>query len=1036
MRALPVGSVLAMLIWYAALLLVQAAAFPIAYRLMPRLSDRGFGLSRVLGVACSTWVLTLAVTRRLAPGGRFPALVCLALLGATGAAAFYPRRREILAFVSSNRGRLVLSEAVFLFGFALFTYFRAATPEIYWGEKPMDFSILNILVRTDTLPPSDPWFSGAPLRYYYFGQEMVAWLSLVTGLSTRFTFNLAFGFLGGATLQGAFSLLVSWTGRIRAGLTGAALLSLLGNVAGLREWLVVRRPKMEPLNWHYFWATSRVIPDTVNEYPFWSFLFADLHAHVLAIPLFLLFAASALSLVRAHADAESRLSERVAGAALLGFSAALQALTNAWDAPLLAGVLVLLPLVLATAPGLGLRFAWRAALSGIVSLSVAFGAARPIWPAGNLVGFGRNWEPPPGGVLILNVFGLFFFLAFAWWLVAFQARVSGGGEHFLSRRRSLVLAVAAALLTAAGLLFPGGLCLAGVAGFLYAAFALVEVPEDRLAFGFLGTAFFLVAFSTRFYIDSRFNTVFKLYYEAWLLLAVAASALAFGPAERRGSFRNWPWFFKAAAAGLFALAGFTTVSAARGYLIGGRPTPPGAYTHRKTLDGLAYLSQTHPGEYKAVIWLREKIRGTPVLVEAQGPSYREFGRISMYTGLPTVVGWSPHVEQRGNPSEQVESRRAAVDAIYSLPTAEATEPLLRRYHVGYVYVGWVERRTYPAAGLDKFDSSPGLYSLVYENPEARVYRVVGGDTQDVIAVRESAAAPKPETTEAAEAAEDKPEALPMLRDTPAPGKTPYAGLREPRDAAVDGKGRLFVADFGNSRLAIFDPSGGYLGGWGGRGRGPHGFNQLCGVAIRGDAVYVADTWNGRVEAFSLAGERRAEAGDLYGPRGVALSRDGRVWVSDTGNNRVVVYDADLKQLATFGKKGPGREELDQPVGITPGTRGRIYVADSANRRIQILETDGAFVGSWAVPGWTAACEPQMEADEDGTLYVADPTGDAVLVYEPSGRIERRLDHDASGRPFAHPGGIAISQKARILYVVNSGDGSVAAIPLPRRKGKE
>ena len=79
---------------------------------------------------------------------------------------------------------------------------RALNPEIYWGEKPMDFSILNILVRTRALPPSDPWFAGAPLRYYFFGHEMIAFLSLVTGISTRYTFNLAFGWIGGDDLRG------------------------------------------------------------------------------------------------------------------------------------------------------------------------------------------------------------------------------------------------------------------------------------------------------------------------------------------------------------------------------------------------------------------------------------------------------------------------------------------------------------------------------------------------------------------------------------------------------------------------------------------------------------------------------------------------------------------------------------------------------------------------------------------------------------------------------------------------------------------
>src|SRR5205807_5972340 len=125
--------------------------------------------------------------------------------------------------------------------FLIFLGIRSLDPEIYWGEKPMDFSILNILVRTRTLPSSDPWMAGAPLGYYTFGHEMIVLLTLVTNLSTRFTFNLAFGLLGGTILQGAFALARNWAGTLRAGIAGGALTVLLGNLAGPREWLVHKR---------------------------------------------------------------------------------------------------------------------------------------------------------------------------------------------------------------------------------------------------------------------------------------------------------------------------------------------------------------------------------------------------------------------------------------------------------------------------------------------------------------------------------------------------------------------------------------------------------------------------------------------------------------------------------------------------------------------------------------------------------------------------------------------------------------------------
>ena len=285
-------------------------------------------------------------------------------------------------FLRENRRALLQSEAVFAAGFLLFLGIRAFNPEIFWGEKPMDFSILNILVRTRTLPPSDPWFAGAPLGYYTFGQEMVVFLTLLTNLSTRFTFNLAFGLLGGTILQGAFSLARNWGGTLRAGIAGAAFTLLLGNLSGLREWLVDKRP----LDWDYFWATSRVIKDTINEYPFWSLVFADLHAHVLAIPIFLLFAAAALHFVRLHAAPVGAWRPAALAAVLLGFVAACQALTNAWDAPLLAGLLLLVIPVTAALMPAGSR---SRASAGRARRSLA-GAASAVLFAAAALGPGRR----------------------------------------------------------------------------------------------------------------------------------------------------------------------------------------------------------------------------------------------------------------------------------------------------------------------------------------------------------------------------------------------------------------------------------------------------------------------------------------------------------------------------------------------------------------------------------------------------------------------------------------------------------------------
>ncbi len=419
--------------------------------------------------------------------------------------------------------------------------------------------------------------------------------------------------------------------------------------------------------------------------------------------------------------------------------------------------------------------------------------------------------------------------------------------------------------------------------------------------------------------------------------------------------------------------------------------------------------------------------GTPVVLEAQGASYQEFSRISMLTGLPTVLGWEHHVKQRGNPETEVAARRQAVQDIYSTTDRATVERLLRRYHVGYVYVGWLERQTYSTAGLRKFETIHDLFQVAYSNQETQVYRVVGGDSQDVLTapVHETVAAPQ-----APAHTGDEPEEPPVIREKAEEGQVPFSGMKEPRGAAIDGRGRVWVADFGNSRLRIFDPAGGLLGGWGGRGSGTYGLKEPCAVAIRDDTVYVADTWNGRIQSYGLDGKWKATARDLFGPRGITVAPDGTVWVTDTGNKRLVAFDGELKQVRTLGRLGKGPEEFSDPVGIAAGPDGSLFVADAGNQRIQVIDSAGQFVREIPVADWKIGIEPHVAIDEDGTLFVSNPPRNVVLEIDPAGALKKSDNRDDAGRELSRPSGVAIDRKNRLLYVINSGNNRVSKIQLP------
>ena len=156
-----------------------------------------------------------------------------------------------------------------------------------------------------------------------------------------------------------------------------------------------------------------------------------------------------------------------------------------------------------------------------------------------------------------------------------------------------------------------------------------------------------------------------------------------------------------------------------------------------TLDGMAYMREaTFTDEmgpvqlvhdYDAITWMQRNIEGTPVIVEANTPIYRWGGRVSIYTGLPSVAGWQWHQEQqRWDYRQDVAHRIYQVNTLYETEDPARALAVIERYDVDYVYVGELEKRYYPEAGIAKFEGAlrPFL-EPVYANQEVTLYRVVG-----------------------------------------------------------------------------------------------------------------------------------------------------------------------------------------------------------------------------------------------------------------------------------------------------------------------
>jgi predicted membrane-bound mannosyltransferase/DNA-binding beta-propeller fold protein YncE len=260
-------------------------------------------------------------------------------------------------------------------------------------------------------------------------------------------------------------------------------------------------------------------------------------------------------------------------------------------------------------------------------------------------------------------------------------------------------------------------------------------------------------------------------------------------------------------------------------------------------------------------------------------------------------------------------------------------------------------------------------------------------------------------------------------------------LQSPRGIKVGSDGYVYVADAGNYRIQKFTADGELVTSWDHSFDNPW-FENPWDIAVAPDStVYVADTWNHRVQKLDAEGnlvatwgyeqyapEGGGEPGAFYGPRGIAVGPDGRVYLADTGNKRIQVFDPDGQFAFEWGGAGILEGQLDEPVGVAFGPDGELYVADTWNRRVQVFDADGNFLRQWPIAGWDTELpdeKPYIALDSQGWVYVTDPGHYRVLVFNRLGNYILSFgQYGFDDRSFALPAGIAIGNDDTI-YVADA-----------------
>ena len=712
--------------WYLLALVLGAAAMPLTGRLFRRFQDRGWMFSKVTAIAVSGFLTWFLVAVKII---KFTTMTCIVvtLVCAAASLILYCREQkagfECIPF--AHLDLVYAEELLFFAAFLLWTYFAGFHPAAYGTEKFMDYGFMEAMMRSKTLPATDLWYSQGKINYYYGGQYFAVFLTKLSGAKVELTYNLMRTFVAGLAFAMPFSLVHQMV-TDRLGKTGSrwkkALPSVTGilagisvSIAGNMHYVVygqiipfIQKLKGEEVSSYWFPDATRYIgfnPDvedkTIHEFPCYSFVLGDLHAHVVDIMFVLLL----LGLLYAW-------MKKVRTTELSGESMSRR---EFWKKQLL------MPQLLATGALLGM-FHWTNYWDFVIYFVVTCGAALFM----NIIGqkgkirwaLGVTAAQAAEILILATVIIMPFTLQFD---TSNMVQGIALAQHHSLPHQLLVLWGLPGILT---ILFVVSLLIEKLRGAeqksLYHLLTSIRLP-DLFAVLMGLCAIGLVLIPELVYVrdiyengNARANTMFKLTYQAYIMFGMTMiyaifRLLIIGKNKILKVLAFIGLFFFVWTCGYFGNSVHSWF---------GEVWKPSQY---KGLNATAFLETDFPEDVNGIRWLKENISDAPVVLEANGDSYSEYERVSAMTGLPTIMGWYVHEWLwRGNLSD-LNAKIEEIQEIYPSTDETRVKELLEEYNVSYIFVGSCERNKY-GADMNN-DLLKSLGEVVFQDSEYPTYIV-------------------------------------------------------------------------------------------------------------------------------------------------------------------------------------------------------------------------------------------------------------------------------------------------------------------------
>ncbi|HEY4033118.1 MAG TPA: DUF2298 domain-containing protein [Ktedonobacteraceae bacterium] len=799
---------------------------PLTFSVFRNLPDRGWAFSKALGMVLLSFCIWLPlICVPILPFNQLFIAVVTLLLLAGSSLGFMHLRHAIVKMVRQNMLYILVVEGVFLGMVFLLGWVRSFGPAISSYEMFMDEGFIAAIMRSPHLPPNDMWFAGYSINYYYYAHFTIAVLAKLLGQSPSIAFNTGICIFFGLCAVNLFGItcnVVTWARYLRSrvrrysgallerpdmvlrpllpaipyGLLGMLMALVFGNLASTQQWWIAHDSSSSPNLYNLWFNPSRVIPNTINEFPAFSFLLSCFHAHVLSLAFTIMAVGLAFNLLL---EAEGRgififgrgwsIPLNLSCTALVLGSLYLM---NGWDYPTYMG----LTLVCITGQQ---WFAYHEEFSFSLLLGILVaGASLVALSFIFYLPFYLTFISPAQGVGLVSaesrsmlsdellIFGLFAFIFFSLLLVStmkqpllgrWQEDALAMPPEFTGRFMLIAYLIPWAFSLLVLVVVPNSATFVVGSNFaiLGAALMCYHCRDRSYAFVLLlgATAFALVAGCEIFFLKdafdttvlNRMNTVFKFYFQAWILLSVACSAGLFFILDGfRSVSKDSPFLFQIVRGirlswGLILLVlvlasmVYPLTAPYERYASGGG-TFSSTYLgstdslgwlgslenleRTNSLDGLEYLKNcagpscpytNSADDYAAIRWLNANIQGDPVIVEAMGDDYSFYGRISAFTGLPTLMGWVGHEDQwrltwlNNNANNAEFQRRGSdIDQIYTSSDPHVVLSLMAHYKAQYLYIGPLEITKYTNVNLYRYNA---FMKVVYKAKGVTIYKVSG-----------------------------------------------------------------------------------------------------------------------------------------------------------------------------------------------------------------------------------------------------------------------------------------------------------------------